>query len=200
VVFGDAGVTLLCDVSTGLPRPVVPASWRRSIFEAVHGLSHPGGKPSVRMVAAKFVWRGLKKDVRTWAGECVACQRAKVHCHTKAPLERFLVPERRFDHVNIDLVGPLPSSQGFSYLLTMVDRTTRWPEAVPLVSTLAADIARAFIATWVCRFGTPSDISSDRGSQFTSELWNAVARGLGVKLHRTTAYHPQANGLCSEPA
>lgn len=57
-------------------------------------------------------------------------------------------------------------------------------------------MARAFIATWVCRFGTPSDISSDRGSQFTSELWNAVAGGLGVKLHRTTAYHPQANGLC----
>ena len=196
VVFGDAGITLLCDVSTGLARPVVPASWRRSVFEAVHGLSHPGVKPSVRLVAAKFVWHGLKKDVRTWARECVACQRAKVHRHTKAPLERFLVPERRFDHVNIDLVGPLPSSQGFSYLLTMVDRTTRWPEAVPLVSTSAADVARAFIATWVCRFGTPSDISSDRGSQFTSELWNAVAGGLGVKLHRTTAYHPQANGLC----
>jgi len=60
----------------------------------------------------------------------------------------------------------------------MVDRTTRWPEAVPLVSTSA------------------SDISSDRGSQFTSKLWNAVACGLGVKLHRTTAYQPQAKGLC----
>ena len=57
-------------------------------------------------------------------------------------------------------------------------------------------MARAFIGTWVARFGTPSDLSSDRGSQFTSELWNAVAEGLGVKLHRTTAYHPQANGLC----
>ena len=196
VVFGDVGVTLLCDVSTGQPRPVVPASWRRAVFGAVHDLSHPGRKPSVRMVAAKFVWRGLKKDVRAWADTCVACQRAKVHRHTKAPLEQFLVPERRFDHVNVDLVGPLPSSQGFAYLLTMVDRTTRWPEAVPLSSTAAADIARAFIATWVCRFGTPSDISSDRGPQFTSELWNAVAGGLGVKLHRTTAYHPQANGLC----
>ena len=80
----------------------------------MHNLCHPSGKPSVRLVAAKFVWRGLKKDVRTWAGECVACQHAKVHRHTKAPLERFLVPERRFDHVNIDLVGPLPCSQGFS--------------------------------------------------------------------------------------
>ena len=78
----------------------------------------------------------------------------------------------------------------------MVDRTTRWPEAVPLSLTAASDVARAFIGTWVARFGTPSDLSSDRGSQFTSELWNAVAEGLGVNLHRTTAYHPQANGLC----
>ena len=109
----------------------------------------------------------------------------------KAPL----VPERRFDHVNIDLVGPLPVSRGFTHVLTMVDRTTRWPEAVPLQSTTAADIARTFITTWVSRFGAPLDISSDRGPQFTSDLWNAVAESLGVQVHHTTAYHPQANGL-----
>ncbi|XP_061663933.1 LOW QUALITY PROTEIN: uncharacterized protein K02A2.6-like [Syngnathoides biaculeatus] len=143
-----------------------------------------------------FVWRGLKKDVQAWVDSCVACQRAKVHRHTKAPLEPFAVPERRFDHVNVGLVGPLPPSHGFTYLLTMVDRTTRWPEAVPLSSTTSSDVARAFIGTWVARFGTPCDLSSDRGPQFTSELWNAVAESLGVKLHRTTAYHPQANGLC----
>ncbi len=78
----------------------------------------------------------------------------------------------------------------------MVDCTTRWPEAVPLASTTTADVARAFIDTWVARFGTPSDISSDRGPQFTSELWKEVARILGVQLHHTTAFHPQANGLC----
>ncbi|XP_053092916.1 LOW QUALITY PROTEIN: uncharacterized protein LOC128318865 [Pangasianodon hypophthalmus] len=67
---------------------------------------------------------------------------------------------------------------------------------VPLVSTSTADIAQAFIGTWIARFGTPLDISSDRGSQFTSELWAAVAHSLGIKLHHTTAYHPHANGLC----
>ncbi|KAJ8403960.1 hypothetical protein AAFF_G00343100 [Aldrovandia affinis] len=41
----------------------------------------------------------------------------------KAPLETFKVPEKRFDHVNVDLVGPLPPSRGFTYLLTMVDWT-----------------------------------------------------------------------------
>uniref|UniRef100_A0AAQ4Q920 Gypsy retrotransposon integrase-like protein 1 n=1 Tax=Gasterosteus aculeatus aculeatus TaxID=481459 RepID=A0AAQ4Q920_GASAC len=196
VVFDEAKTTLVCDVSTGSPRPIVPPGWRRRVFDAIHGLSHPGSKASQRLVSAKFVWHGLKKDVRDWANTCLDCQRAKVHRHTKAPLELFPVPERRFDHVNVDLVGPLPSSHGFTYLLTMVDRTTRWPEAVPLTSLTAVEMTRAFIGTWVARFGTPSDISSDRGAQFTSELWNAVAQSLGTKLHRTTAYHPQANGLC----
>ena len=67
VVFGDAGTTLLCDVSTGSPRPLIPTGWRRQAFDAIHSLSHPGSKASQRLVAAKFVWRGLKKDIRDWA-------------------------------------------------------------------------------------------------------------------------------------
>ena len=78
----------------------------------------------------------------------------------------------------------------------MVDRTTRCPEAALLVSTAAADVARAFIITWVARFGVPSDISSDLGPQFTPGLWNTMAESLGTKLHRTTAYHLRANRLC----
>ena len=85
---------LLCDVSTGQPRPVVPEVWCRCVFDAIHGLSHPGGKASRKLVAAKFVWHGLKKDVRDWAAACMECQRSKVHRHTKAPLETFEVPER----------------------------------------------------------------------------------------------------------
>uniref|UniRef100_A0AAV2KZF4 Gypsy retrotransposon integrase-like protein 1 n=1 Tax=Knipowitschia caucasica TaxID=637954 RepID=A0AAV2KZF4_KNICA len=184
VAVGASGVRLWCDLSTGQPRPLVPANWQRSVFETIHGLSHPGRKASVRIVSQKFVWRGLKKNVRAWVDSCVACQRAKVHRHTKAPLEPFVVPERRFDHVNIDLVGPLPPSRGFTYLLTVVDRTTRWPEAVPLASITSADVALAFIGTWVSRFGTPSDLSSDRGAQFSSEIWNAVA---GVWVSSCTA-------------
>uniref|UniRef100_A0A669CLV2 Gypsy retrotransposon integrase-like protein 1 n=1 Tax=Oreochromis niloticus TaxID=8128 RepID=A0A669CLV2_ORENI len=192
----DGGPHLLCDVSTGRPRPVVPLSWRRRVFDSVHALSHPGVQASVKLVSARFVWPGLRKTVKEWAAVCIPCQRSKIHRHTQAPFEPFRIPGRRFDHVHVDLVGPLPQSQGFTHLLTVVDRTTRWPEAVPLASTTVATVARAFLSTWVSRFGPPADITSDRGPQFVSELWSAMADGLGVKVHRTTAYHPQANGMC----
>ena len=38
-------------------------------------------------------------------------------------------------------------------------------------------------------------MTSDRGTQFTSELWSAMCNLLGTELHQTTAYHPQSNGL-----
>ena len=77
----------------------------------------------------------------------------------------------------------------------MIDRFTRWPEAIPLAQTDAASVDRAFELHWVARFGVPSDITSDRGAQFTSDMWKALAESLGAKIHHTTAYHPQANGL-----
>lgn len=87
---------------------MVPAGWRCQVFDAIHSLSHPGVKASVKLVGAKFVWPGLQRDIRGWAAICMACQRAKVHWHSKAPLEPFHIPGRRFDHFNVDLMGPIP--------------------------------------------------------------------------------------------
>ena len=64
----------------------------------------------------------------------------------KAPLSTFKVPSRHFDHINIDLVGPLPPSQGYTYLFTIIDRFTRWPEAIPLSDTSASTCAQALVS------------------------------------------------------
>eukprot|EP00731_Ephydatia_muelleri_P021797 Em0014g388a len=195
VPFGQQGITLLCDTSTGQARPVVPVSWRRKVFDLIHGLSHPSIRATRKLISSKFIWKGMNSQVGSWAKTCVQCQSSKIHTHIKSPLETFNVPHRRFDHIHVDLVGPLAHSDGFTHLLTIVDRFSRWPEAVPLndISTVAC--ARALIYHWISRFGIPMDMSSDRGSQFTSQLWSSVAKLLGITLHHTTAYHPQANGL-----
>ena len=129
------------------------------------------------------------------ARACVNCQRAKVHRHAKAPLHKFEAQTTRFAHVHVDLAGPLPTSRGHTHLLTVIDRFTRWPEAIPIAQTNTASIARAFALHWITRFGVPSDITSDRGPQFISEIWRALWESLGTQLHHTMAYHPQANRL-----
>lgn len=191
----EDGPTLLCDISSGRPRPIVPLQFRRQIFNTIHNLSHPGRRATQRLITDKFVWPGIQKQIGQWVKECLSCQSSKIQHHTQAPLEQIPVPSRRFSHIHVDLVGPLPASKGFTHLLTIVDRSTRWPEAIPLCETSTTDCARALIGNWISRFGVPLDMSSDRGSQFTSALWREIAQQLGVKLHHTTAYHPQANGL-----
>ena len=94
----------------------------------------------------------------------------------------------------MDIVGPLPPTQGFQYHFTVVDRTTRWAEAF-LLKDSSADSCIQTLIGWISRFGIPSHITSDRGSQFTSRLWLGIAKSLGYTLHHTTAYHPQANGM-----
>ena len=163
--------TIMCDVSTGVPRPFVPAKFRRVVFDALHSLSHPGIRATCRLLTARYVWPSINKDVTHWTRACQQCQRSKVQRHTMTPLSTFSTPDARFDLIHIDIVGPLPPSGGFSYLLTCVDRFTRWPEAIPLTTVTADTVAKAFVSGWISRFGVPSTVTTDRGHQFESALW-----------------------------
>ena len=135
------------------------------------------------------------KDITAWTRTCVNCQRSKIHRHTKASLGSFQQPTRRFGHIHVDIVGPLPSSEGKRYLFTIIDSSTRWPEAIPMEDATTVSCATALLDAWISRFGLPEHITSDRGSVFTSDIWSSLAQLLGVNLHHTTSYHSQANGM-----
>ncbi|GBO37772.1 Retrovirus-related Pol polyprotein from transposon 412 [Araneus ventricosus] len=146
------------------------------------------------MISEIYVWPSMKADVTLWARTCLQCQQAKVSRHTRSKLSDFVPPSARFEHVHIDLVGPLPPSEGFRYCLTCVDRFSKWPEAFPLVDISANTIATAFYSGWISRFGPPLRLTTDQGTQFESALFQALTKFLGTARQSTTSYHPAANG------
>lgn len=188
------GVHILCDTSHDVVRPYLPSTLRRTAFEVLHNLAHPSVKATVRLVSSKFVWPGMRKEVNRWARSCEHCQRAKVHRHNRSALGNFNTPDGRFDHIHIDIIQ-LPLCQSFHYCLTVIDRFTRWPEAIPLPDKTTITVAKALIDRWISRYGTPLTITSDQGMQFESALFTELAKLLGASRIRTTPYHPISNGM-----
>lgn len=185
---------LFCDISTGTVRPYIPATFQRKVFDLIHNMSHPGVKVTTDLLKQRFVWNSLVKDCKEWCRTCLSCQKSKVSRHTKSPFGSFQLPSSRFSHVHLDIVGPLPPSRDNRYILTCIDRFSRWPEAYPIPNQTAETISETFFSGWIARFGVPEIITTDRGANFESSLFSSLCRFLGTERNRTTSYHPIANG------
>lgn len=107
-----------------------------------------------------------------------------LHCRVLDLLEAFQVAIP-----TTSMWATFPPSSGHTYLLTVVDRFTRWPEAIPLsnMTTIACTQALVTNPFW-CPYGHVI-------RQRVSQLSGSISQLLGTKLHHTTAYHPQSNGL-----
>ena len=135
------------------------------------------------------------KDAKAWTRSCLSCQTSKIHRHTESGIGTLPQPQRRFVHIHVDIVRPLPPSKGLRYLFTIVDRSTRWLEAVPMVDVMSSSCAAAFLCAWVSRFGIPEHIISGQGSSFTSLLWTSLNKLLVSTSHHMRSYNPEANSM-----
>ena len=195
----ENGTQVWADVTATYTCILVLTSLQGSLFDSLHSLSHPGVKAGMALLNRVYWWSGIGKDVSKWTRLCKACQKAKVQTHTKTALARLPAPTKRFSHVHIDLVSPLnPACEGKNTLLTVIDRWTGWPEAFPMKMHGDAANSKAcatmLVHQWIARWGVPDMITSDRGSQFVSDLWREICRLMGITRDQTSSYHPQHNG------
>lgn len=115
--------------------------------------------------------------------------------HTKNSIGNFPLTSQRFSDVHLDIIGPMPISDGYRYCVTLIDRYTRWPEVIPIADIRAETVAMAVFKDWIARFGVPKYIFTDQGTQFESELFRELSKLLGFERKRTNAYNPQMNGM-----
>ena len=138
----------------------------------------------------------MTSDIEEWCKNCVMCETRKVPVpKNKAPLKQYMSYEP-FERVALDIAGPFPRTRkGNKYLLVVTDYFSKWMEAYALPNIEAATVTCRFVEQFICRFGVPSEIHTDQGSQFESELFTKTCEYLGIQKTRTSGYHPMSNGL-----
>ena len=139
---------------------------------------------------------GVKKDVVQFCRLCHVCQLVgKPNQAVPAvPLQPIPVYGEPFSHVLIDCVGPLPKTKlNNQYLLTIMCKFTRFPEAIPLRNIKGPKIVESLIKFFTF-VGLPASLQSDQGSNFMSNIMQQVLYQLGIKQYKSSAYHPESQG------
>ncbi|KAI2650192.1 Transposon Tf2-9 polyprotein [Labeo rohita] len=117
------------------------------------------------------------------------------HLRPAGLLQPLPIPQRPWSHITMDFVTDLPASNGFTTILTVIDRFSKACRLIPLAKLPTAWETAKVILEQVFRFyGIPEDIVTDRGPQFTSRLWQAFCKQMNINVSLTSGYHPQSNG------
>ena len=126
------------DIGWNVKQACLPLPFRVRCLEAAHErFGHQGRNKMVEHISRSFYWPTMWKDAADHCSRCEACQRnSKLNPKPSPLIEREVVTVPT-DRVCVDLVGPLPKAKGGEYLLTNIDVATRWPEAIPLKSTIS---------------------------------------------------------------
>ena len=110
-------------------------------------------------------------------------------------LHSLPIPDRPWQSIGFNFMGPLPKSNNFDFLLVVIDRLMLQVHLVPTTMTVTARGVMWLILKEVVRLhGILESIVSDRDTKFTSIFWKELHRLMGSKLLVSTAFHPQMDG------
>lgn len=138
----------------------------------------------------------MKQDVENFVKQCSVCQHSKhSNTHPLGLLQPLPIPEGVWRDLSMDFIEGLPKSQGYSVILVVVDKLTKFAHFLPVKHPYtAASIAELFMDNVVKLHGLPNSIVTDRDTIFISNFWKQLFKLYKVNLQLSTAYHPQSDG------
>ncbi len=180
---------------------VVPTKLRPYILEQYHDTAfagHLGFFKTYEKIRERFYWERMANDVARWIESCEACSRRKKK-HLKG-LIKNVEAKAPFDTIAMDILGPFHESrQGNRYIIVIIDYFTKWVECFALPTQSTADIAVKLVEEVICRHGSPKRILTDQGTNLDgAQLAKDIYKLLRTKKIRTSAYHPQTDGLAEK--
>ncbi|VDI00396.1 Hypothetical predicted protein [Mytilus galloprovincialis] len=184
------------EVKNLLIAPYVIRSKILNHLHNAHVAGHLGRDKTLNSVRRRFFWPGMTSDVSQWCRTCNQCAQAKPgpglgHYYLQQSTVGF-----PFDRIAIDILGPCPVTRNANeYLIVITDYFTKWTESFAVSNHTALTVADKLVTEVFCRFGVPSQLHSDQGREFMSDLFTQICVLLNIDKTRTCPYRPQSDGL-----
>ena len=87
----------------------------------------------------------------------------------------------------------MPVSQGYKYLLVVIDTFTGWIEGFPTQTEKAEEVVKKLLHEIIPRFGLPRSLQCDNGTSFTSKVTQGVSKALGITYYLHCAWRPHSS-------
>ena len=178
---------------------VVPKCQQHAVITSHHdnlmGGGHQGIDRTFASISLRAYWPGMYKTIEEYVKSCGTCQKVK-HQNRKPALLTPMPIASVFERWHMDFLCMKATPEGYKYILLLVDSFSRWCEAIPTKCQDAKTVAEILYKEIFTRYGTPKEIVSDLGRQFTSKLVRALCELGGAKQKFTSPYHPQCNATC----
>ena len=158
---------------------------------------HLGMDKTTELVSRHYYWRGIAQTVQRYVKSCLLCQRMKASNQKPAGLLQPLpIPDSNWQHVSLDLIGPLPTTaKGLNCIVTVVDKLSKMAHFIATTTTVdAPGLAKLMVSNVFKLHGFPKALISDRDTRFTSAYWKSFIEALGIAPHMSTAFHPETDG------
>ncbi|RYE25800.1 MAG: hypothetical protein EOP45_04435 [Sphingobacteriaceae bacterium] len=158
--------------------------------------AHSGQKKMNAKIRSHFYWRNLSKDIAKFINNCQRCKLAKPTIKNQEQLVETYTPQKPFDLVQIDTIGPLQESKfGNKYAVTIQCELTKYLVTIPTRGKTAAEVAKGIFEQFILIFGPMKGIKTDRGKEYENELMKDLCTLLKVEQATSTAYHHQTLGV-----
>ena len=178
---------------------VIPESYIDKALRLSHSLpiaGHGGETLTFERLRRFAYFPGMRKRVLAYCKSCLSCIKSKPSRDAPAPYRKFSDVRRPWQRIHMDLVGPLNVSQkGNRYVLTIIDALTRYLIVEPLPNKGALTVVEAINNQLICKFGVPSQIVTDQGTEFCNQILTELCKLIGIERSLITPYHPSSNGL-----
>lgn len=174
-------------------RQVAPNNLLPALAENAHGFIHLRADNMIRIIKSYWYAPSFSTVAKAKYQSCIICLKNNVGKTVPTKVKHLPNTSGPFQRLQIDLIQ-LKKLKRYQYVLVCVDMFSGWVEAWPSTSDTATFNVKNILQEFVCRYGLPRVIGSDKGTHFTGRVFQKMCDMMWIESKLHTPYHPQASG------